>query len=118
MNALTTCKMLTIETRKTLALDGAEHTEVSVARGCVWITQYGSSRDVVLSAGESAVLDLPTATLITSAQGARLMLIRREKTARKQPLWRRLAGLFDPRWSNRALQGVRDRLPAQGVTRG
>ena len=118
MNALTSCKMLTIEPRRILALDGINDSEIRVVSGCVWITQYGSSRDIVLSAGESTVLKLPTATVMNSSDGARLMLVRREAPARRQPLWRRLLGLFDPRWGNGVRQALRGRLPPGGVTHG
>ena len=118
MNASKSCKMLTIEPRKTLALDRINDSEIRVVSGCVWITQYGSSRDIVLSAGESTVLEMPTATVMTSSEGAHVLLVRREAPARRQALWRGLLGLFDPRWGDGVRQALRGRLPPGGVTPG
>ena len=85
--------------------------QVSALAGCVWITQYGQARDIVLTAGEHAVLGLPTATVLSSTAGARLALTAPARPPAPAPLWRRALGWFDPRWSGAVGRQLCHRLP-------
>ncbi|MCB1961333.1 MAG: DUF2917 domain-containing protein [Rhodocyclaceae bacterium] len=89
--------------------------EIRAMSGCVWITQYGDARDVVLSPGQSVQLDLPTTTVLSTGKGAEVALIRRAARPAARPLWRRLASLFDPRGSSGAGRALAGRIPGQRV---
>jgi hypothetical protein len=45
-----------LEYRRILPLEDAAGTRVDCLRGCLWITENGSTKDIVLEAGESYVL--------------------------------------------------------------
>lgn len=95
-------------------ISDAAGTEVICLSGCVWITQYGDERDIVLKAGQSFVLELPTAVVMGSRHGAVLTLRSASPTPRRG-LLTRLAGWLDPRTGSavtRALAGRLVRLPS------
>lgn len=82
--------------RATQMLTDAAGTELICRRGCVWITQYGDNRDIVLQAGQSFVLELPTAVVMSTCHGAELSLRAALPAARRGWL-ARLAAWLDPR---------------------
>jgi hypothetical protein len=94
---------LTVKAGESLVLEDAAGLDIACRSGCVWITQLGDSRDIVLKPGQSVLLRLPTTTLMTADSDAELLLTRtRPAIASPRPWLHRLAGLFDPRWSRRA----------------
>ncbi|TVO68476.1 DUF2917 domain-containing protein [Denitromonas ohlonensis] len=101
------CETVTLTPRTTLVLAQMAYAEVSCQAGGVWITQYGDHRDVLLKPGQSVVLDLPTATVMTASDGAEVLITRRPVPAQRPSFARWLVGLFDPRWSSRASCAVR-----------
>jgi hypothetical protein len=106
--------------RAAQVLTDAAGTEVLCHSGCVWITQYGDSRDRVLKPGQSCVLDLPTVVVMSSQHGA-LIGLRPGVPAVRRGWWQRLAGWFDPRSGsavNRELSGRLAQLQAQAGARG
>ncbi|MBT0960045.1 DUF2917 domain-containing protein [Denitromonas iodatirespirans] len=98
---------ITLTPRTTLVLAQMAHAEIRSRRGSVWITQYGDPRDLVLAPGESVVLKLPTATVMTASDGAEVLITRRATAPARASIGRWLAGLFDPRWSSRASCALR-----------
>lgn len=112
------CEPVTLAPRTTLVLAQMAHAEVSCRTGGVWITQYGDHRDVVLKAGQSVVLDLPTATVMTASDGAEVLITRRAAPAVRRSVGRWLAGVFDPRWGSRASSALRQRLPGGTLRHG
>lgn len=111
MNAPTRPTIITLQPRLPMLLKRVAGARVTAISGCVWITQYGHAGDIVLSPGQSAELALPTITVMSSTHGARLsfepLITRRARPS----LWRRLAGLFDPRWSSAAARSLCRHLP-------
>ncbi|KAA3654808.1 MAG: DUF2917 domain-containing protein [Proteobacteria bacterium] len=118
MAEIIACEPITLAPRTTLVLAQMAHAEVSCRAGGVWITQYGDHRDVVLKPGQSVVLALPTATVMTASDGADVLITRRSASAERPSLGRWLASLFDPRWSSRASCALRQRLPARNLRHG
>ncbi len=95
--------------RATQMLTDAAGTELICRRGCVWITQYGDDRDIVLQAGQSFVLDLPTAVVMSSCHGAELTL-RAALPAPRRGWLARLAGWLDPRSGSAVTRELAERL--------
>lgn len=87
---------------------------IHVLDGCAWITQYGHARDLVLSAGQQADLEIPAATVLSSHRGARLVLSESPRR-HPRPWWRRLLAALDPRWSSAATRGLNGRLSAPRI---
>jgi len=112
MSAPTTPTTITLQPRQPLLLKRVAGARVTALSGCVWITQYGHTGDIVLAPGQSADLALPTITVMSAAQGARLSLMPHSAARVRPSLWRRLAGLFDPRWSSAAARALCRHLPA------
>ena len=104
---------MALEPRESIVLDHAAGMEVIARRGCLWLTQYGDSRDIVLEPGRSFVLTLPSC-LVMSASGGADFLLRPAPPARgggRRGGWlRRLAGLFDPRWGSAAQRALEGRI--------
>ena len=104
---------LALEPRESIVLDHAAGMEVIARQGCLWLTQYGDSRDIVLEPGRSFVLTLPSC-LVMSASGGADFLLRPAPPARgggRRGGWlRRLAGLFDPRWGSAAQRALDGRI--------
>lgn len=98
--------------RASVVLTRSAGLEVRCRAGSVWLTQYGDDRDIVLRPGQSFVLSLATAVVMSSAQGARLSVQRVAPTAAGAPrsLLRRLADCFDPRGSSAVARQLRGRL--------
>lgn len=99
--------------RASVVLTRAAGLEVRCRAGSVWLTQYGDDRDIVLRPGQSFVLSLATAVVMSSAQGASLCVQRVAPAAAAgapRSLLRRLAGWFDPRGSSAVARQLRGRL--------
>ncbi|QID19285.1 DUF2917 domain-containing protein [Nitrogeniibacter mangrovi] len=109
MRTATTQTTISLPPHRPLLLKRLAGAQVRVLSGCVWITQYGQAQDILASAGEQVTLPLSSATVLSSAAGARLRLTRATPTPRAG--WRRLLGLFDPRWGNAAARDLCRRLP-------
>lgn len=108
-NASATSRNLYLATRAPLVLEHAAGVEVQCREGDVWLTQYGDSRDVVLRAGQSFVLDQPSSTVLCSARGAWITLVRPAGAGRVTRSWReRLRTWFAPR-ASAALRGLEGR---------
>lgn len=60
--------------RQVVLLHDACGARVSSRAGCVWLTQSGDTRDVVLQPGESFRLDRAGTAVITSARGAEVSI--------------------------------------------
>ncbi len=103
--------------RATQMLTDAAGTELICRRGSVWITQYGDDRDVVLQAGQSFVLELPTAVVMSSCHGAELILRAAPPAPRKR--WpARLAAWLDPRSGSAVTRELAERLSRLPVSPG
>src|SRR5262245_16198256 len=48
---------ITLQARTVHRIDSGQGQQVTAVKGVVWVTQEHDSRDIILSAGESAVLD-------------------------------------------------------------
>jgi len=116
MTAKHSCQTVRLAARQTRVLSHAAGTEVRCVSGQVWITFHGDPTDYVLRPGQSMVLALPTALVMSSARGAELCLVpeRQEAPARRGWL-ARLAGWLDPRWSGRAADALQGRVGGAGV---
>ncbi|MCZ4303957.1 DUF2917 domain-containing protein [Zoogloeaceae bacterium G21618-S1] len=110
MAEIIACETVTLSPRTTLVLAQMAYAEVSCQAGGVWITQYGDHRDVVLTPGQSVVLNLPSATVMTASDGAEVLITRRAVPTQRLSIGRWLVGLFDPRWSGRASCAVRQHM--------
>jgi hypothetical protein len=64
-----------LKTDELLRVDDGEDLEVMCLDGAVWITQADDPRDIVISAGESFVLDRPGAALICAAAGPAVVAV-------------------------------------------
>jgi hypothetical protein len=63
---------------------------IKAVSGTIWITQESDSRDIVLKAGDSFVLDRPGSTLV-SPLGAAKLCLKRESLTRAEKTHRALA---------------------------
>lgn len=103
MDVRTELTRLALGPSETMVLDHALGVEVIGRKGCVWLTQYGDSRDIVLGPGQSFTLEHATGVVMTTARGAEFILRSSPRTApsRAGGWLRRLAGWFDPRAGSR-----------------
>ncbi|MCB1914488.1 MAG: DUF2917 domain-containing protein [Rhodocyclaceae bacterium] len=116
MNAHSAWKKIVVPGRSTCLVENAAGVELLCIAGAAWITQYGDDRDLVLHAGQRAVLSLPTAIVMSSRSGAELLSRPHDHAARRGRGWlRRLLGVFDPRWSGAAARGLNHRIAHAGV---
>ena len=72
---LTGINGLGLPRQSVLRLDNARGKQVHVEHGCAWITQDGDTRDVVLDAGQSFLLDRDGTTLVMACGPAPLTLL-------------------------------------------
>ena len=107
MDRLDDTRALTLRAHATEVLSGAAGTEVFCRSGCVWITQYGDHRDIIVTAGQSFVLTLPTAVVLSAHRGARIEL---RQTVPRRRAWRSLLGWLDPRNGSAAARELSGRL--------
>lgn len=113
MDVRTEFTRLRVGADQSMIISNAAGAQVIVCRGAVWITQYGDSRDIVLTAGQSFTLDLPTGVLMSGSRADSEVILRAAPTrpaarARRGILARLLAWL-DPRWGGRVGQALAGR---------
>lgn len=85
--------------------------EVRCIEGCVWMTQYGDDRDVVLEAGRVFEPGLSSVIVMSSANGARIAVHRAaaaEPSAQGVLSW--LMRLFSPRAGSAVMRQLEGRL--------
>lgn len=93
--------------------------ELQCLEGCVWMTQYGDDRDVVLEAGRSFSPELSSVVTLSSSRGARVALRRRQNmgvSERGMLAW--FATLFSPRGGTAVVRQLEGRLPSVRVVGG
>lgn len=102
--------LTTLGPRESILLDHAVGMEVVCRSGRLWLTQYGDARDIVLGPGQSFLISLPSC-LIMGEGGKAVFVLRPQRGRRHTQGWlRRLAGLFDPRWSGAVQRGLDGRI--------
>ena len=102
MDVRTEITRLALGPSETLVLDHALGVEVIGHKGCVWLTQYGDSRDIVLGPGQSFTLEHAAGVVMTTARGAEFILRSSPRAVSSRAGWlRRVAGWFDPRTGSR-----------------
>ena len=69
-----TCTTVRLARDGMLGIDDGRGLRLRVAAGTVWLTQQDDSRDVVLRAGESFVIDHPGRTVVQALNPAELRL--------------------------------------------
>ena len=69
---------------QTLRLPAAAGVRIASQRGTVWITQDGDPRDIVLSAGESVVLERTTSTIVQAIEPAQITMADPVKASRRE----------------------------------
>ena len=74
MDCNATAKVSQLESRNVLRLDNALGESVRVTRGTVWLTLAGDPRDIVLSAGDSFMIDRRGLTLVEAQEDATVCL--------------------------------------------
>lgn len=87
--------------------------EVRCLTGCVWMTQYGDDRDVVLEAGRVFEPGLSSVIVMSSTSGARIALHGAStvsQSARGVTSW--LARFFSPRAGSAVMRQLEGRLQA------
>ncbi len=114
MNVSHAWTRLHIAAGATRLIEASSGLELHCVSGTAWITQYGDDRDLVLSAGRSAVLSLPTAIVTSSLDGAVLLTRPASTEGRRRGWLRRLLGLADPRWSGAAARALHGRVGPAG----
>jgi hypothetical protein len=67
-------RSIALAARSLHRIDNAQGIEVACVRGATWITQERDGRDIVLSAGESLVLDRPGVAIAYALQDAMITL--------------------------------------------
>lgn len=65
---------LGLERRQNMSLVQAVGTRITCVSGCLWVTQYRDTRDVVLAAGESFVLDRSGVAVIQAIRPSTLVI--------------------------------------------
>lgn len=65
---------LGLEHRQNMSLVQALGTRLTCVSGCLWVTQYRDTRDIVLAAGESFVLDRPGVAVIQAIRPSSLVI--------------------------------------------
>jgi hypothetical protein len=91
--------------RRTLQLDNAEGTVLSVESGCLWITMENDSRDIVLAPGMRFEVDRSGRTIIAAEEDSRFGLLqpagRQESVAARMSRIARKLGVLFNRWGKR-----------------
>lgn len=113
MDVRTEFTRLRVGADQSMIINNAAGAEIIVCRGAVWITQYGDSRDIVLRAGQSFTLDLPSGVLMSGSRGESEVILRaapaRAAAGTRRGRLARLLAWFDPRWGGRVWQGLAGR---------
>lgn len=100
-------------------MSGAMGFEVQCLEGCVWLTQYGDNRDVVLEAGCSVLPNLSSVVTLSSSRGARIALHRATPVQQKtRGVLNWLASVFSPRAGSAVMRQLEGRLPVVRTTGG
>lgn len=87
--------------------------EVRCVDGCVWMTQYGDDRDVVLEAGRVFEPGLSSVVVMSSAHGARIAVQRSPAVGQsRQGVANWLARFFSPRAGSAVMRQLEGRLQA------
>lgn len=113
MDTLTVPTRLTLEPRESMVLEHRTGVLVTCHTGCVWLTQYGDSRDVVLDAGQSHELVPASSTVLSSWRGAQISLAPAPQTAGLRPhtsLFQRLAAFAAPRAGHGVSEALHGRV--------
>lgn len=102
--------------REVFVPDTSGSVEIAVRIGCVWLTQAGDRRDVVLLPGQSFAVPRAADVVVTSRAGAELVVTPAKPAAsgghRRE--WMRLAAAFVHRsFSRVAHHGARRSLAAR-----
>lgn len=103
-----------LDAHAALVLTGAAGVEVICREGCIWLTQYGDSRDIVLNAGQTFMLSLSSVVLMSSTRGASIAVRRVAPASSRSPvagLLRRLLDWLDPRTGAVVARQLRGRVP-------
>jgi len=103
---------LTLQPGRPLLMKGVAGARIRVMSGCVWITQYGQSRDFVLSPGREIELDLPS-PVVLSANSIACVRVELHQARQAAPWWKRAVSWLDPRWSSAASRDLDRHLPHQ-----
>lgn len=59
---------------ETLTLARPEHTQIECFEGCVWVTQDGDQRDVLLESGQTLWVDQPARMLIHALESSKVCI--------------------------------------------
>lgn len=59
---------------QTLTITRPEYTQIECFNGCVWVTQDGDPRDILLEAGETLVVDQPARVLVHALESSKVRL--------------------------------------------
>jgi len=94
-------RRLVLNRRKTLVLDNAQGTIISVDRGCLWVTLERDLRDIVLAKGMRFQIDRSGRTILAAETDSTLRLLAPE-TTRDPAGNRESAGERNPRRQVRA----------------
>mgnify|MGYP000935188694 FL=1 len=93
--------------------------ELQCLEGCVWMTQYGDDRDVVLEAGRCFSPNLSSVVTLSSSRGARVVLRRRQNVGvRERGMLAWFARLFSLRGGTAVMRQLEGRLPSARVVGG
>ncbi|BAL26710.1 DUF2917 domain-containing protein [Azoarcus sp. KH32C] len=65
---------VTLSSRESMVLDHTKGAEVTVRKGCIWLTQQGDSRDIVLKTGQSFTLSFDSGVLMTGVGNAEVVI--------------------------------------------
>jgi len=101
---------LTLQPGRPQLMKGVAGARIRVMSGCVWITQYGQSRDFVLGPGREIELDLPS-PVVMSASTLACVRVELNGTPAAAPWWKRWLSWLDPRWSSAASHDLERHLP-------
>lgn len=92
-------QLLSLQRYEARILEDAVGTLVACLSGCVWLTQHGDSRDIILHAGDSFRIERPGCVVMAAGRPTRLHLVappaEAPRPARARAWWARL---FLPRW--------------------
>ncbi|HRP95139.1 MAG TPA: DUF2917 domain-containing protein [Rhodocyclaceae bacterium] len=113
MDTLTVPTRLTLEPRESMVLEHRSGVLVTCHAGCVWLTQYGDSRDLVLNAGQSHELVPASSTVLSSWRGAEVSIAHAPQVAGLRPhtsLFQRLAAFAAPRAGRRVSEALDGRV--------
>ncbi len=61
---------------QTLTIARPEHTQIECFNGCVWVTQDGDPKDILLEAGQSLLLEQPARVLVHALESSQVSIRR------------------------------------------